>query len=151
MFTKCLKLTRRRAVALLLALGVMMAAAVLLCSSPRSILSIGDMLDVSQLSGREKYLASYGWEIDPETESYQTVLLPRTFDGVFALYAEMQTQQGYDFASYSGLECRQYTYEVRNYKGSDTTVYATLYIKGTRVIGGDIHSAELTGFMHAIR
>lgn len=47
MLTKCLKLTKTRAVALLLMLGVMLAAAVVLCSSPRSIFSTGDMLDVS--------------------------------------------------------------------------------------------------------
>ena len=80
MLTKCLKLTKTRAVALLLMLGVMLAA-VVLCSSPRSIFSTGDMLDVSQLNGREKYLASYGWVIDPASETERTVLLPKKFEG----------------------------------------------------------------------
>ena len=79
MLTKCLKLTKRRAVALLLLLGVILAAAVILCSSPRSIFSTGDMLDISQLKGREKYLASYGWVIDPASEIERTVLLPKKF------------------------------------------------------------------------
>ena len=151
MLTKCLKLTKRRAVALLLMLGVMLAAAVVLSSSPRSIFSTGDMLDVSQLNGREKYLASYGWVIDPASETERTVLLPKKFEGTVRDYADMQTDQGYDFAFYSGLECRQFTYEVTNYDGCDGTVYAVLYVKGTRVIGGDIHSAEINGFMHGIR
>lgn len=151
MFTKSLKLTKKRAVALLLLLGVILSAAVVLCSSPRSLLSTGDMLDVSQTKGREKYLASYGWEIDPGSEEARTVLLPKTFEGAVGEYAEMQTSQGYDFASYAGLECRQFTYEVTNYDGRVGTVYATLYIKGTRVIGGDIHSADISGFMHGIR
>lgn len=136
---------------MLIMLGIILAAAVVLCSSPRSIFSIGDMLDVSQISGREKYLAGYGWEIDTASETEQTVLLPRSFEGALKEYAQMQTGQGYDFASYSGLECTQFTYEVTNYSAYDGTVYAVLYIKGTRVIGGDIHSAELSGFMHAIR
>ena len=151
MFTKSLKLTKRRAVALLLMLGVILSAAVVLCSSPRSLLSTGDMLDVSQLKGREKYLASYGWELDPDSEEEHCVLLPKTFEGAVREYADMQTDQGYDFAFYSGLECRQFTYEVTNYDGCDGTVYAVLYVKGTRVIGGDIHSAEINGFMHGIR
>ena len=109
------------------------------------------MLDVSQLNGREKYLASYGWVIDPASETERTVLLPKKFDGTVRDYADMQTDQGYDFAFYSGLECRQFTYEVTNYDGCDGTVYAVLYVKGTRVIGGDIHSAEINGFMHGIR
>ena len=144
MLTKCLKLTKTRAVALLLMLGVMLAAAVVLCST-------GDMLDVSQLNGREKYLASYGCVIDPASETERTVLLPKKFEGTVRDYADMQTDQGYDFAFYSGLECRQFTYEVTNYDGCDGTVYAVLYVKGTRVIGGDIHSAEINGFMHGIR
>ena len=151
MFTKSLKLTKKRAVALLLFLGVILSAAVVLCSSPRSLLSTGDMLDVSQTKGREKYLASYGWEIDPDSEEERNVLLPKSFEGAVGEYADMQTRQGYDFASYAGLECRQYTYTVTNYEGCGGTVYATLYIKGTRVIGGDIHSAAIDGFMHGIR
>lgn len=151
MFTKSLKLTKKRAVALLLFLGVILSAAVVLCSSPRSLLSTGDMLDVSQTKGREKYLASYGWEIDPDSEEERNVLLPKSFEGTVGEYADMQTRQGYDFASYAGLECRQYTYTVTNYEGCGGTVYATLYIKGTRVIGGDIHSADIGGFMHGIR
>ena len=106
---------------------------------------------VSQTKGREKYLASYGWEIDPDSEEERNVLLPKSFEGAVGEYADMQTRQGYDFASYAGLECRQYTYTVTNYEGCGGTVYATLYIKGTRVIGGDIHSADIGGFMHGIR
>ena len=151
MFTKSLKLTKKRAVALLLFIGVILSAAVVLCSSPRSLLSTGDMLDVSQTKGREKYLASYGWEIDPDSEEERNVLLPKSFEVAVGEYADMQTRQGYDFASYAGLECRQYTYTVANYEGCGGTVYATLYIKGTRVIGGDIHSADIGGSMHGRR
>ncbi len=151
MFTKSLKLTKKRAAAMLLLLGICLAAAVVLCSSPRSLLSTGDMLDASQPKGRVKYLASYGWEIDPESEEERTVLLPKDLKGAVGEYADMQTGQGYDFAAYAGLECRQFTYAVTNYGGCTGTVYAVLYVKGTRVIGGDIHSAEINGFMHGIR
>lgn len=151
MFTKCLKLTKKRAVILLLILGIILAAAVILCSSPRSIFSRGEMLNASSLEGRVKYLSGYGWEIDQSSEERRTVLLPKEFEGALADYGAMQTEQGYDFASYAGLECTQYTYIVTNYEGSSETVYATLYVKSARVIGGDIHSAAIDGFMHGIR
>ena len=77
MLTKCLKLTKSRAVTLLLMIGIILSAAVILCSSPRSLFSTGDMLDASQLKGREKYLASYGWVIDADSEEEKTVLLPK--------------------------------------------------------------------------
>ena len=151
MFTKCLKLTKKRAVIFLIILGIVLAAAVILCSSPRSIFSSGEMLNVSSQEGREKYLSGYGWEIDLGSEERRTVLLPKEFEGALAEYGAMQTEQGYDFASFGGLECRQYTYVVTNYPNSDGTVYATLYVKGGHVIGGDIHSANIDGFMHTLK
>ncbi len=151
MFTKCLKLTKKRAVILLIILGIVLAAAVILCSSPRSFFSSGEMLNVSSQEGRQKYLSGYGWEIDLASEECRTVLLPKEFEGALADYGLMQTEQGYDFASFGGLECRQYTYVVTNYPNSDGTVYATLYVKGGHVIGGDIHSANIDGFMHTLK
>lgn len=151
MFTNCLKLTKQRAAALILAIGVILAAAVILCSQPRSLFSVSDMLDASQTDGRIKYLASYGWSADPMSEDACTVVLPKEFDGALFDYVQMQKAQGYDFPSYAGLGCKQYTYVVTNYAGTTDTVYATLYVRGTRVIGGDIHTADITGFMHGIR
>lgn len=151
MFTKCLKLTKKRAVILILILGIVLAAAVILSSSPRSIFSKGEMLNASSLEGRVKYLSGYGWEIDQSSEERRTVLLPKELEGALADYGVMQTEQGYDFVSYAGLECTQYTYIVTNYEGSSETVYATLYVKSARVIGGDIHSTAIDGFMHGIR
>lgn len=151
MFTKCLKLTKKSALAIIIVFGVILAAAVILCSNPRSLFSTSDMLDVSVTDGRVEYLKSYGWEIAPSSESCCTVILPKELDGALADYAAMQKKQGYDFASYAGLGCKQYTYTVTNYDSFSGTVYATLYVKGTRVIGGDIHSADISGFMHGIR
>lgn len=151
MFTKSLKLTKKGAVAIIIIIGVILACAVILCSNPRSLFSTSDMLDASSQKGRIEYLESYGWKVDAGSESCCTVILPREFDGTLADYAAMQKTQGYDFASYSGLGCKQYTYTVTSYEGFSGTVYATLYVKGTRVIGGDIHSADISGFMHGIR
>lgn len=151
MFTKCLKLTKKRAVILLIIMGIVLAAAVILCSNPRGIFSSSEMLNVSSQDGREKYLNTYGWEIDISSEECRTVLLPKDFEGVLSDYGTMQTEQGYDFVSYAGLECKQYTYVVTNYDSCASTVYATMYVKSSRVIGGDIHSAAIDGFMHGIR
>lgn len=151
MFTKCLKLTKKSAAALILVAGVIMAALVIVCSNPQRIFSTVDMINVSDTEGRVKYLAGCGWKADPDSEHSCDITLPREFSGVLSDYAEMQTRQGYDFASCGGAECSQFTYTVTNYEGFSGTVYATLYVKGTRVIGGDIHSASIDGFMHALR
>lgn len=151
MFTKCSMLGRRGAAVIIIMLGVILAAAVILCSRPRDLFPASDIIDVSTAAGREKYLASYGWDIDLQSEESRTVLLPKSFGAALKSYADMQTAQGYDFAHYAGCECRQYVYRLSRYKGYDGTVYAVLYIKGSRVIGGDIHSSAIDGFMKPLR
>ena len=42
----------------------------------------------------------------------------------------------------------RYTYEVTNYEGAEGTVYANILVYRNRVIGGDICSADVTGFIH---
>ncbi len=149
-FTKCFKLTKKSAVIIILIIAAVMLASVALCASPGCSFGKSELIDVSTSTGREKYLNELGWDIEVTSEERKTVLLPSAFEGVMLGYASMQTEQGYDFSSYGGSECEQYTYVITNYP-HDSTVYATLYIKGRRVIGGDVHSAELDGFMHALK
>lgn len=151
MFTKCLKLTKKSAVIIILIIAVLCIASVILLSSPGCSFGKSELINVTDTEGREKYLKDFGWEIDTATETSQKVLLPRQFDGVMLDYAQLQTDQGYDFAAYCGLECTQYCYEVTNYPDCQTTVYAVLYVKAGHVIGGDIHSAAMDGFMHGIK
>lgn len=151
MFTKCLKLTKKRAVIIILIAAAIMLAAVMLRSSPGCSFGVSELINVTSPEGRIKYLSELGWEADVSTEECKTVLIPKEFEGVMLSYSKLQTEQGYDFASFGGLECKQYTYVVTNYSTSDGTVYATLYVKGGRVIGGDIHSASIDGFMHTLK
>lgn len=106
---------------------------------------------LSTIEGREAYLRELGWEIDIETEEAKSVTLPEKLEGVMLDYNEMQLKQGYDLRRYLGQGCTQYTYEVTNYPDERETVFVTLYIKGQRVIAGDIHTNALDGFMHGIK
>ena len=151
MFTKCLKLTKKRAVIIILIAAALMLAAVMLRSSPGCSFGVSELINVTSAEGRIKYLSTLGWEADVSTEECKYVLIPKEFEGVMLSYSKLQTEQGYEFASFGGLECKQYTYVVTNYPASDEPVYATLYIKGGRVIGGDIHSASIDGLMHTLK
>ncbi len=151
MFTKCLKLTKRSAVIIIVIIAALMMAAVILRSSPGCSFGVSELINVTSAEGRIKYLQKLGWEVDISTEECKTVLIPKEFEGIMLSYSQLQTEQGYDFASFGGLECKQYSYVVTNYPSSDGTVYATLYVKGGRVIGGDIHSANINGFMHTLK
>ena len=151
MFTKSQKLSKKRAVAILIVIGAVMAAAVIICTMPGSGFGLAEIINVSDTQGRADYLARLGWEIDTASESESVVLLPKEFDEVLSSYNEMQKLQGFDLYDYRGMECTRCEYIVTNYAGCDDTVYVTLFVRGGKVIGGDIHSAKLDGFMHGLK
>lgn len=148
MFTKYL--SKKSAVILLIILGAIMVAAVICFSLPGGGFGLTEIIDVSDISGREKYLNSFGWEIDTDSEECRSITLPKEFDGIMEDYARMQYEQGFCLYDYAGFDCKQYTYTVTNYE-NDSPVYASLYVRNHRVIAGDIHSAALDGFMHGIK
>lgn len=107
-------------------------------------------LSVKTEKGRVAYLAQYGWEVESPALSESTVMIPRTFSGVFEQYNELQKQQGFDLSRCCGTEVSMYTYRVTN-SDSDGEVLAVLYIQDGQVVGGDVHSTALDGFMTTLK
>ncbi len=97
---------------------------------------------------RVKFLEQFGWEVDPTATEEAEVVIPEEFDKVFTGYNEIQKKQGFDLSKYRRKKVMRYTYTVKNYKDYPGVVYANVIIKGHRVIGGDICSAEADGFIH---
>lgn len=97
---------------------------------------------------RVEFLAQFGWEVKNDPVESVEVTIPSEFDKIFAGYNEIQKRQGLDLSDYKKKKVTRYTYEVTNYDGEDGTVYANLLIYRNRVIGGDICSADVTGFIH---
>ena len=78
----------------------------------------------------------------------KTVTIPAEFDKVFAAYNEMQKEQGLNLLKFKNKEVTRYTFSVTNYAGYDGTVYANVLVYRNKVIGGDICSADVSGFIH---
>ena len=97
------------------------------------------------------YLRALGWEVETPARSRSTVLIPRVFSAVFEEYNELQKQQGFDLSQCSGEEIEMYTYRVTNTEFAGEEVLAVLYVKNGSVVGGDIHTTALDGFMRGIR
>lgn len=102
---------------------------------------------VSTPEERVAFLQECGWEVDIQSEQTQTIHIPETFSEIYESYNDLQRQQGYDLTSYAGLDCTLYIYTVTNYPDEGQTVQANLYVYKNRVIGGDVHSTNLNGFM----
>ncbi len=96
---------------------------------------------------RLAFLRQFGWEAEATPVEEVTVTIPGEFDKVFVGYNELQKQQGLDLSQYKRKEATRYTYKLTNYKDYDGTVYANLLIYRGKVIGGDICSADVSGFV----
>lgn len=94
------------------------------------------------------FLSQFGWTVDGGNAKSATVVIPAEFDKVFAAYNEIQRAQGLDLSKYKKKELTRYTFVVTNYPGYDGTVYANVLVYRNKVVGGDICSADVSGFVH---
>ena len=150
MFIYTLKFDRKKAIfivimAALILFGIIMPVTI---DAPEKDESV-----TTKITGEEKgasYLASLGWKVAKPALKRETVLIPEKFNDVFNKYNALQQSQGYDLEKYAGKEVELYTYQVTNHE-SDDTVYAQLYVYKNKVIGGDIHSSSIDGFMSGLK
>ena len=94
------------------------------------------------------FLAQFGWKVKPTPVEETNVTIPSEFDRIFTSYNEIQKQQGLDLSKYRRKTVKRYTFELSEYDGYDGKVYANVLVYRNKVIGGDICSADMTGFMH---
>ena len=104
--------------------------------------------DIKTNEERINFLKQFEWEVNPEAVEMVEVIIPAEFDAVYKKYNEVQKVQKLNLEKYKNKTVKRYTYEVTNYPNYTGTVYANILIYKDRVIGGDICSAEVNGFMH---
>ncbi len=135
--------------ALALSLAVLILLVIFVPTVDSSALETGKEITytgVRSHADRAAFLMQFGWEIASEPILDEKVLIPAEFDKVFVNYNELQKTQGLDLSRYQKKTVQHYRYEITNY-GTDETVYANLLIYRGRVIGGDISSASMNGFV----
>ena len=150
MFVWTLKFDRKNVIfaiimVALVIIGIIMLLGIDTDSSPES----QESTSISNETGHI-YLKSMGWEVDTKPISEENIIIPKSFSDVFIKYNELQQSQGFDLSKYSGKELKLYTYKVLNHESSDT-VLAQLYVYKGKVVGGDIHSSALDGFMCGLK
>jgi len=97
---------------------------------------------------RIAFLAQFGWSVEEKPVEEVEVTIPKKFDKVFTGYNEIQKRQGLDLSKYKGKTVMRYTYEITNYEGESGKVYANVIVYRNKVIGGDVCSANVGGFIH---
>ena len=103
---------------------------------------------VKSADNAASFLSQFGWIVDAGSVETKEVTIPAQFDKVFAGYNEMQKSQGLDLSKYKKKDVTRYTFAVTNYDDYDGVVYANVLTYRGRVIGGDICSADVSGFIH---
>ena len=104
--------------------------------------------NIKSESDRRDFLKQFGWEVaDGELESIE-ISVPDEFDKIMTEYNELQRRQGLDLSKFKGKKVTRYTYKISNYPGYEGTVYANLIVYKNKIIGGDICSADVKGFIH---
>ena len=95
------------------------------------------------------FLRDLGYEVTPQSVEVREVLIPDEFDEVFTQYNDLQKTAGMDLEPYHGKRVKCWTYTVLNYPGEEG-VLAHLYIYKDKIVGGDVSSTALDGFMHGL-
>ena len=99
---------------------------------------------------RVAYLESYGWTVSAEPVAVEELIIPEEFDDTYGQYLALQESQGFDLTDYRGKRVKRYTYEVTNYPTGEAGVQAGLLLYRNTVIGGDVLSPQLGGFIHGL-
>ena len=99
---------------------------------------------------RIAYLQSYGWQVAPDPVSVEELIIPEEFDETYQEYLDLQSAQGFDLTDYCGKRVKRYTYEVLNYPTGESGIQAGLLLYKNTVIGGDVLSPQLGGFIHGL-
>lgn len=99
---------------------------------------------------RIAYLEHYGWQVNPDPVSVEEMLIPETFDESYAEYLALQQSQGFDLTEYCGKRIKRCTYEITNYPTGETGVQVSVLIYKNKVVGGEVLSPQLNGFLHGL-
>ena len=99
-------------------------------------------------SERISFLESFGYTVSEDPVDVRTVTIPKEFSEIYTEYNKMQKAQGFDLLHFRGKEVKQYVYLITYYSGLEAEVHATMLVYQNIIIGGDVSSAEINGFMH---
>lgn len=106
--------------------------------------------DVKTNADRVAYLGEYGWQVKEEPLSTQELIIPREFDETYTDYLTLQSEQGFDLEKYAGKRVKRYTYEITNHPTGEQGVQGNLLIYKNTVVGGEVLSPRLDGFLHGL-
>ncbi len=97
---------------------------------------------------RHTFISQFGWQVEEEAEEIAEIVIPEKFDEVYDQYNNLQKKQNFNLEKHKGERCKRYTYKITNYPDYPDNARINILVLQGKVIGGDVCSTELNGFMH---
>lgn len=150
MFVISLKLSRTKLIGLFcvcFALAVLILAGVTHKNSTQPVISTSILgsTNVNRLT----FITSKGWEVADNNPVTVAIIIPSEFDNIYQTYNVIQKKQNFDLTKYKGKKVTRYTYIIKNYPtAQESPVNINLLIYDDVIIGGDVCSTALGGFIH---
>lgn len=151
MFVFSIKHNRRKTIAVLAVLLAAVTAVIVIAgfhnASPQAVDS-GKKYALSASTNEERvaFFKQFGWTVNAEPVDTGDVTIPEKFSDVYLSYNNIQKEQGLDLLPYAGKTVQQWIYSVTNYPQQES-MRGTLLVYSGRVIGGDLSTPQLDGFM----
>lgn len=107
-------------------------------------------LKASTHEDRMSFVSQFGWKVEEDPIEIKEIIIPTEFDDTYNAYNQIQKEQGFDLTEYAGERAKRWTYIVKNYEGYENKecIHINILVHDEIVIGGDVCSVELEGFMH---
>ena len=116
----------------------------------RAVAASAEVKNIKDNDDRLAYLSGLGWQTSSQPIATEELLIPEEFDESYTGYLQLQADQGFDLTQYKGRRVKRYTYEVYNYPTGETGVQDNLLLYKNTVIGGEVLSPQLDGFLHGL-
>lgn len=146
MFIVVLKLPPKKIRYLFAAAVIVLALAAAFLLHRGSVAANADMED-ADIALCLDCLHGFGWEVDSHFVETETFLLSSKLS---ESYLSLQQEAGFDLRDDMGEIISRYTFTVTNYPTGEQGVLADLFLRDGQVIGGDIRTSGMNGFMHSL-
>ncbi len=146
------KFSKKKAVAILIAAAIVIAAIILATPTDRAAAAEPTAATVRIRTSDDclAYIESLGYTAESQPLEQKEVTIPETFDEVYEEYNRLQQACGFDLTAYKGKSATLYTYAITNYP-DQPDVRCDLLVRRSAVIGGNIYTTAIDGFMHGLR
>ena len=93
-----------------------------------------------------RFMRTLGYEVGVRIE-IQTIIIPAVFDNTYKNYNALQKEGGFDLTKYRGKKVLRCTYSLPDYSTEVDGVRVNLLFSADTIIGGDIMTVDVDGFM----